>query len=61
MMILKKLTIWLFNGKQAQEVIFNHNIENKYTHPPLIFSNTTVSQTNLQKLLVVYIRLQINF
>ena len=53
----KKISEWAFQWKmifnsnatkQAQEVIFSREIKNP-THPPLVFNNAIVSQTNSKK------------
>ena len=51
----------IFNShatKQAQEVIFSRKIK-KTTHPPLVFNNAIVSQTNSQKHLGVTLDLKL--
>ena len=47
-------------NKQAQEVIFSRKIK-KPTHPPLIFNNAVVSQTNSQKHLGATLDLKLTF
>ena len=66
---LKKISEWAFQwkmifnpdaSKQAQEVIFSRKIK-KTTHPPLVFNNAIVSQTNSQKHLGVTLDLKLTF
>ena len=66
---LKKISEWAFQWKmifnpdatkQAQEVIFSRKIK-KTTHPPLVFKNAIVSQTNSQKHLGVTLDLKLTF
>ena len=66
---LKKISEWAFQWKmifnpdatkQAQEVIFSRKIK-KTTHPPLVFNNAIVSQTNSQKHLGVTLDLKLTF
>ena len=45
--------------KQVQEVIFSWKIKKKNTHPPLVFNNAIVSQTNSQKHLRVTLDLKL--
>ena len=47
-------------SKQAQEVIFSRKLK-KNSHPPLVFSNAIVSQTNSQKHLGVTLDLKLTF
>ena len=61
-----KSAIGFFNGKwfwsdarkQAQEVIFSWKIK-KSTHPPLVFNNAVISQTNSKKHLGVTLHLKL--
>ena len=46
--------------KQAQEVIFSRKIKTN-THPPLVFNNAIVSQTNPQKHLGITLDLKLTF
>ena len=66
---LKKISEWAFQWKmifnldatkQAQEVIFRRKLKNT-THPPLVFNNAIVSQTNSQKNLGVTLDLKLIF
>ena len=66
---LKKISEWAFQwkmvfnpdaSKQAQEVIFSRKIK-KNIHPPLVFNNAIVSQTNSQKHLGVTLDLKLTF
>ena len=66
---LKKISEWAFQWKmifnpdatkQAQEVIFSRKIKTN-THPPLVFNNAIVSQTNSQKHLGVTLDLKLTF
>ena len=66
---LKKISEWAFQRKmifnldatkQAQEVIFSRKIKTN-THPPLVFNNAIVSQTNSQKHLGVTLDLKLIF
>ena len=53
----------IFNSdasKQAQEVTFSRKIK-KTTHPPLVFNNAIVSQTNSQKHSRVTLNLKLTF
>ena len=66
---LKKISEWAFQWKmifnpdatkQAQEVIFSRKIK-RTTHPPLVFKNAIVSQTNSPKHLGVTLDLKLTF
>ena len=66
---LKKISEWAFQWKmifnpdatkQAQEVIFSRKVKTN-THPPLVFNNAIVSQTNPQKHLGVTLDLKLTF
>ena len=45
-------------SKQAQEVLYSRKIKNP-THPPLVFNNAILSQTNSQKHLGVTLDLKL--
>ena len=49
---------WSDATKQAQEVIFSWKIK-KSTHPPLVFNNAVISQTNSKKHLGVTLHLKL--
>ena len=66
---MKKISEWAFQWKmifnrdatkQAQKVIFSRKIK-KPTHPPLVFNNAIVSQTNSQKNLGVTLDFKLTF